>query len=534
MILNLDNIIRPDWLADLGDRAFDYDAFVSHNRNDESAALAQRLSENGARIWHDGDADLADRRVSQKVAQALRASRFVLLCVGKGFQNSAWCKAEYLPALTVEKSSQTNRVLVALAADRALVPPALEHAPRFGQSEDAKLAEFAATGNKLPFSPERVSSAVPIITKDELQELTQEVETVRSLRGGSETAPSTDLDSLAISVLRERFEEIAAETSSREFSNDLFLLRNIWGRKDSSTPSTSTLDGCLIRTISLSGCLSPNTDNRANALMLLAAVDREHHTDRTLEDVLEFLRRESNGNLISTIGWWFKDACGRMSRAQLEVIQLTALRSPATFRDWDVSELSRYFPDCIRCRVAVGRGLGEGISRKERLTLLEERLQYLLAHPEIPGYDDTLGVAGALLGIRETEIVVRELCSDVLGFRPSDAAFPHDVMERPDLLKRTVGCFARIVESAKQHDGWPVKRWEEWALDFIIMPLSIILGAGILRPETKDTLLGACDVLERSDKIGAEVKFYRKYIAQLLNGDSRKDAHNQLRSNLWK
>lgn len=74
--MRLDDIFVPDWSSELGDRAFAYDAFISHNRQDRSAALARQLSENGARVWHDGDADLRDRRVRQKVAQALRASRF--------------------------------------------------------------------------------------------------------------------------------------------------------------------------------------------------------------------------------------------------------------------------------------------------------------------------------------------------------------------------------------------------------------------------------------------------------------------------
>jgi hypothetical protein len=38
-----------------------------------------------------------------------------------------------------------------------------------------------------------------------------------------------------------------------------------------------------------------------------------------------------------------------------------------------------------------------------------------------------------------------------------------------------------------------------FALDFIIVPLSIILSAGILLSETQETLLGAFDVLEGSD-----------------------------------
>jgi hypothetical protein len=71
-----------------------------------------------------------------------------------------------------------------------------------------------------------------------------------------------------------------------------------------------------------------------------------------------------------------------------------------------------------------------------------------------------------------------------------------------------------------------------FALDFIIVPLSIILSAGILLSETQETLLGAFDVLEGSDSIAAEVRFYRTYIAQLLKGDSQEDARDQLRLNL--
>jgi hypothetical protein len=66
MAFSLDSVIKPDWPQDLGSRAFAYEAFLSHNRNDNSADLAERLNRCGVRVWHDGDADLRDRRVRQK------------------------------------------------------------------------------------------------------------------------------------------------------------------------------------------------------------------------------------------------------------------------------------------------------------------------------------------------------------------------------------------------------------------------------------------------------------------------------------
>ena len=75
-----------------------------------------------------------------------------------------------------------------------------------------------------------------------------------------------------------------------------------------------------------------------------------------------------------------------------------------SLRYWEGRELARRFRDCIRCRLAVREGLGDFLSREERLNLLEQRLEYLLSRPDSPQFVDTLGIAGAALGVSETEI----------------------------------------------------------------------------------------------------------------------------------
>jgi hypothetical protein len=266
--------------------------------------------------------------------------------------------------------------------------------------------------------------------------------------------------------------------------------------------------------------------------MLLAAIDAAYGTDQSLSDVLEFLRCEHDRSVISTINRWFKEIGSRLTQDQFEIIEMTALRSPDTFRHWEGRELVRRFRDCIRCRLAVREGLGDCLSGEERLNLLEQRLEYILSRPDSPPFVNTLGIAGAAVGVSETEIVVRDLCSVILRFRPGHTELASDVIGRMELLSRSVACLSKIVRSAKRHAGWPLLGWEEWALDFIIKPLGLILSAaGVLRSETANVLMEICDVLEKS-KVSNEVGCYRTYIKQLLDGRSERDAVHQLRRNL--
>src|SRR5262245_23277035 len=136
------DFLLTEWTDELGDRVFPYDAFLSHNRNDNSTQLAQRLEKGGMRIWHDENADLRDRRVISNVAKALRRSRFVVVCIGPSFNDSVWLKAEYRLALELEKRAKITRVVVATSEGGTSVPSELQHCFRFSPAEPERLEKF--------------------------------------------------------------------------------------------------------------------------------------------------------------------------------------------------------------------------------------------------------------------------------------------------------------------------------------------------------------------------------------------------------
>ena len=80
--------IPENWVDGEGYRAFYLDAFLSHNRNDGSGKLQAALRARGVKAWHDGDADLADRGVREKILRALVAARTVVVFIGADFRDT--------------------------------------------------------------------------------------------------------------------------------------------------------------------------------------------------------------------------------------------------------------------------------------------------------------------------------------------------------------------------------------------------------------------------------------------------------------
>jgi hypothetical protein len=76
-----DDLPGPDWIDPEEDRAFYCDAFISHRRFDQSESLGASLTNKGVRVWHDTNADLADRRVRDYIRLALASSRTVVVCL---------------------------------------------------------------------------------------------------------------------------------------------------------------------------------------------------------------------------------------------------------------------------------------------------------------------------------------------------------------------------------------------------------------------------------------------------------------------
>lgn len=105
-------------------RYFPFDGFLSHNRDDGSHILRDQLAQMGARVWHDGYADITDRRVQSRVRAGLVESRYICVCIGSAFRDSEWVQTEYRSGLDIEGEDPGKRVVV-IATDAAPAIPAL-------------------------------------------------------------------------------------------------------------------------------------------------------------------------------------------------------------------------------------------------------------------------------------------------------------------------------------------------------------------------------------------------------------------------
>lgn len=112
-------------------RAFEYDAFISHNQFDGAKSLAAELKRHRARVFCDEAIDLSDQRVRGRIEGSLMSSRCIVLHVTPGFRDSEWCQAEYKPALAHSVGRGVTRVVVARTAPDAQVPASLTAAPVF-------------------------------------------------------------------------------------------------------------------------------------------------------------------------------------------------------------------------------------------------------------------------------------------------------------------------------------------------------------------------------------------------------------------
>ncbi len=169
MIIDLDQWIHEEESADLGERVFPHDIFLSHRRFDLPHAWVESLSESGVRTVWDCDLELRDRRVMHAIARAMRRSRYVALFVSDFYVDSPWCRAEYLSALTVEEKYKVPRALVIaqseVAAER--VPIELRHQQQYlaTQTGATALAALVSRGNRTGLDP-RLEAAIRQVPSD--------------------------------------------------------------------------------------------------------------------------------------------------------------------------------------------------------------------------------------------------------------------------------------------------------------------------------------------------------------------------------
>src|SRR5215831_20608277 len=109
---------------------FPFDVFLSYSAKDKAVvrALAERLRQDGLRVWFDDWALKLGDSIPSKIEQGLEHSRVLVLCMSANAFGSDWASLE----------SQTFRFRDPLNKDRRFIPLRLDDAPPKGS-----LAQFA-------------------------------------------------------------------------------------------------------------------------------------------------------------------------------------------------------------------------------------------------------------------------------------------------------------------------------------------------------------------------------------------------------
>ena len=150
------------FLADLPapadpDRLFAFDLFVSHRNYDSPVGLISALEREGVKVTWDRGLDLRDRRVIHAVDREMSQSRSLALYVSSTYEESLWCRAEYLSALHIGKRANAPVVLTLIESEaaRKKLPPDLRCAETYTVSPEglATLAKILRARNKRMDNP---------------------------------------------------------------------------------------------------------------------------------------------------------------------------------------------------------------------------------------------------------------------------------------------------------------------------------------------------------------------------------------------
>ncbi len=506
-IVDPDGLPPYNWSPAWGDRVFWFDAFISHNRHDGSAGLQERLGAAGVRAWHDSDASLADRKVQERIALALMHSRHVVVYIRRAFQDSTWCKAEYLPALQAGRLAGAERVLVAVADSDAFVPAELQACRRFDLHEGGleNLSDFLRERNRLEFDPAEVLNAakpwdVPEPSHDQAWGSLPE-----TIASGSGLISTTLLrDNLCLLLDRAREGHGAIDDCDQPLMAVCGMLQRVADR--GAVPDAII---ALYRRVARVFTDSPDNDARANALMIFERIADLRPGAQAIRDVIEFLRREKHEGIIGTTRAWLGKDPLRWSDEDRRVLQLAVLRGSNYFRKQETANLVATFPEAVRLRVQIPAGVAHAdevlqrslFSAEEALLRLEERLDHIVWKEMEP---------------METELFLVEL--DKTGRKLlDDEASPG----RQAVLSRLVEMYARIVPFSLQHGGRPLTDMDVSAYAWFLMKLSRMVDPPEIRARAIDICRRACEVLERygpSEKDKMSAQAFQQHLQRLMEG----------------
>jgi hypothetical protein len=511
--INIDPFLPVSWSRAYGNRAFQFDAFISHNREDRhSGGLAHELASRGAVIWHDHDQDLRDRRVQEAVSSALTRSRFVVVSVDDSFNDSIWCRAEYLSALKVESRAKVSGLLVAQMTPNALVPNALARAPRFEcyrQGELDRLSSEIQSGNRISVDAEwddrRTSTLLGL---DDLSSLCRGIDESEE---GKMSPNSMTLRFIA---------HLVEDGSDQRHPQQLMAARQMLIKEaDLAKFSERELEFLLSSAMYI--CSFTDSDHRANGIMMLLHLAETFSHLR--DEALRVLASETDDSLISVGFPWFERCWDFLTEKQRSVVELCALRSPIHLElYYPGSPMVAAFSDVVRAKV-FAEGLDENLLLpEERMHLIGERADHVLGSPSIVAGNSGIDALCGLMGVSDLEIVFREL-NDLLFDR-----FDIARQKSESIALGVVELVDRIVSCSLQREGMPLRAMEEYVLDFVLKPLLWCATFAAARDSAVKVFDSVCGLLEACCSLGYEVPVYKEYLAVVLSGaDMSEGLHSE-------
>lgn len=149
---------------------FRYHAFLSHSNRSHALRIHQELAKRDVFTWIDAlnDLSLEEGALQHEIAEAHRASRFVVAIVDQRFLDSVWCEAEVSAARASTSAGHLDR-LVAVALDLAATAKFVgivgHDIPVFSSKDIDALAKHLRR-------PLQLSTSLPPLRKvDDIQEL---------------------------------------------------------------------------------------------------------------------------------------------------------------------------------------------------------------------------------------------------------------------------------------------------------------------------------------------------------------------------
>ncbi len=506
MAYNNESIGAAPWKPEYGARVFKYDALLSYRRADAQAAhrLADLLRNAGLALWWDenGDEDLADGQLIEKIGHAVFHSRYIIVCVGIETSPSEWMSAEFAAGLASEKKWGYKRVLVARMDSQVEIPAELARCVAFEVEGDssAELAEYAKSGNRFDFEPEEVKTAV----SNEFVHLADAPAERRS------TPSNVEL----LFGLPWRIDMPEAS----EFNQSLQSMRCSVDRMDrSELEGLPGLSSMLLRACA-DPAFSEDNDNRANAIGTMARL-AEFGSRDAVARLTFFLSVERNPSVISMAFRWISKHFDQMEGGTRSVV-LLAVATASTFADGRLDDAClSSLPEAIQCRVRTGRDLDpKSLSVKERLALASRRIDLLLEQSPY----------GANRMSFWTE--VERLKGAAFSFYKYE---PHPKAVHPELISDAFDVIERMIERSWQREGYPFCALES-PFDQLLTPIAMCYADGQYPERAARLLESACDLLSAYGKRGnSTVAAFRSLLTELQQGKTFDQVYAQLSESLY-